>query len=287
MTFEKICIQRFGADPIHMPVPPEIERMRASAHPFAQTMATVLEATIKDAIAPEERPYVEAIEARRASLEEREDEITYLDFGAATKYGEQSAEEMYTGVERSRSVGHMCRRSSKPYRTCLMLMKMLRSTHAETCLELGTGLGLTACYQAAALELKGKGRVISLEGPDSIAAIAQETADQIGHGRISIEVGRWQDTLERVVAANRPIHCAFIDGHHDRDASMHYFDAILPGLADGAIFILDDIRWSEGMLEAWNLLKAHPQVEVSIDLVDTGVCWIAGTPQPAEHYSLQ
>lgn len=287
MSFEKICIQRFGADPVDMPRPVELDRMQASGHPFSRLMADVIGETIADRIGDDERPFVEAIERRRAALEEREDEIAYRDYGAASKYGEQTPEEMYEGVERSRSVGQMCRRSSKPYRACLMLLKLLRGTKSRNCLELGSGLGLTAAYQAAALEMNGSGTVMSLEGPQSIADIAEETANEIGYGRISIVAGRWQDTLSGVIAGHAPFDFAFIDGHHDRDASVGYFETILTGLADGAVFILDDIRWSDGMLEAWEAVRSHARVEVSIDLVDTGICWIADRVGKVESYALK
>ncbi len=286
MTFEKICIQRYGADVPAPPIPAEVVEMRASDQPFVRLMADVLDEVIAERIAPDEHAHVAAIEARRAELEACEDEITYLDFGAATKYAEQTAEEMYQGVERSRSLGAMCRRSSKPYRGALMLMKLVRRIQPETCLELGSGLGFTAAYQAAALKLNGKGHLVTLEGPASIAAVARATIADLGHGRVSVQVGRWQDTLDAVLSAHRPFDVAFIDGHHDRDASIGYFEAILPALSDGAVFILDDIRWSQGMLEAWTEISAHPRVNAAIDLVDTGIVQIGDQAKAAERHKL-
>ena len=286
MTFEEICIQRYDGNAPAAPIPHEVEVMRASSHPFVQLMAGVLEDVITDNVAADEAPHITAIEARRAELEASEAEITYLDYGAATKYAEQTAEEMYQGVERSRSLGAMSRRSSKPYRGALLLLKLLRQTQPEHCLELGSGVGITAAYQAAALDLNGRGHLVTLEGPASIAAVAEETVALLGHDRVSVQAGRWQDTLDAVLAANRPIDFAFIDGHHDRDASLGYFEAILPALSDGAVFILDDIRWSQGMLEAWTAISAHPRVDVSIDLVDTGLVRVTDAHMSAEHHKL-
>ena len=286
MSFEKTCIQRYGADEPAMPIPSEVDAMRASAHPFVRLMAGVLEDVITDSIDADEAPHIAAIEARRAELEACEDEISYLDFGAATKYAEQTPEEMYQGVERTRSLGAMSRRASKPYRGALLLLKLLRQFRPERCLELGSGVGMTAAYQAAALELNGKGRLVTLEGPATIAAVAEATVASLGHGRVTVQAGRWQDTLADVLAAGRPFDIAFVDGHHDRDASIGYFEAILPALSDGAVFILDDIRWSEGMLEAWTAISAHPRTEASIDLVDTGIIYVVNDPHTAEHHVL-
>lgn len=286
MTFEELIIQRFDADVPAMPIPPQVAEMRGSDHPFARAMADVIEDVITNRLEADEQPHVEAIEQRRAELETSEDDISYRDFGAATRDGDQTPEEMYEGVDRSRSVGHLCRRTSKPYRSAILLHKLLRKTKSVSCLELGTCLGISASYQAAALELNGAGRLITMEGAASVAALAQQTVDKLGHGRVTIEVGRFQDTLDGVLAANKPFDYAFIDGHHDGPATVDYYNRILPVLTDGAVVIYDDIRWSNGMLDAWNELKVHPSVEVSVDLVDIGICWTANAPRPAQHFSL-
>lgn len=284
MTFEELIIQRFDADVPEMAIPPAVAEMRASDHAFALDMADVIEDVIQNRIAPEERPHVDAIEARRATLEASEADISYMDFGAATRDESQTPEEMYEGVERSRTVGHLCRRTSKPYRSALLLHKLLRKTKSEACLELGSCLGISASYQAAALELNGAGRLITMEGAAPVAALAQETVDKLGHDRVKIVVGRFQDTLDGVLADEQPFDYAFIDGHHDGPATIDYYQRILPTLKDGSVVVYDDIRWSDGMLNAWNTLREHESVEVSVDLVDIGICWIARTPKPVQHF---
>lgn len=286
MTFEELIIQRFDADVPAMPIPPQVAEMRMSDHPFARAMADVIEDVIANRLDADEQPHVAAIEQRRAELEASEDDVSYRDFGAATRDGDQTPEEMYEGVDRSRSIGHLCRRTSKPYRSAILLHKLLRKTKSVSCLELGTCLGISASYQAAALELNGSGRLITMEGAAPVAALAQQTMDKLGHGRVTIEVGRFQDTLDGVLTANKPFDYAFIDGHHDGPATVDYYNRILPVLTDGAVVIYDDIRWSNGMLDAWNALKVHQSVEISIDLVDIGICWTANTPRPAQHFSL-
>lgn len=286
MTFEELIIQRFDADVPVLPVPPQLSRMRMSDHPFARTMAEVIEDMTADRIEADERPYVEAIERRRVELEASEDEISYRDYGAATRDGDQTAEEMYEGVARSRSVGHMCRRGAKPYRSSLLLLKLMRKIKPATCLELGTGLGISTAYEAAALELNGAGRLITLEGAPSIAELAHQTVEQLGHGRVEIEVGRFQDALDGVVARAGPVDFVFIDGHHHGPATVDYYTRILPALSDGAVVIFDDIRWSDSILDAWNQLKVHPSVDVSVDLVDIGICRTAATVTKAEHFTL-
>jgi predicted O-methyltransferase YrrM len=287
MNFTDLIIQRFDAEVPAMAMPQGVAGLKASNHPFARLMGDVVEEVIVNQVNDDERPHVDAIEARRAELEASEDDISYMDFGAATRDGDQTPEEMYEGVARERTVGHLCRRTSKPYRSALMLHKLVRRAGSKSCLELGTCLGISASYQAAALELNGAGRIITMEGAAPVAALAQQTVDRLGHGRVNIVVGRFQDTLDDTLAQHQPFDYAFIDGHHDGPATVVYYNAILPKLADGAIVVYDDIRWSNGMLDAWNELKQHENVEVSVDLVDIGICWVRNTPGTPEHHVVE
>ena len=284
MEFQYICVQRLGDQTPAMDPPSAIAEMRADGHPFSRDMADVIEAVIENRVEPDEAPHFAAIEARRADLEASEQDITYFDFGAATRDESQTPDEMYQGVERSRTVGHLCRRTSKPYRSAMLLHKLLRKTKRQSCLELGTCLGISGSYQAAALELNGAGRLITMEGAEPVAALAQQTIDQLGHDRVSIVVGRFQDTLDGVLEAHKPFDYAFVDGHHDGPATIEYCDRIFPVLTDNAVVVMDDIRWSDGMLASWNEMKQHPNVEVSIDLADIGILWVTRAPQPARHY---
>ena len=52
---------------------------------------------------------------------------------------------------------------------------------------------------------------------------------------------------------------------------MAYFEQCLHHIHPGTIFIFDDIHWSAGMEEAWNTIREHPKVIVSIDLYYLGI----------------
>lgn len=274
MQFAELIIQRYDAPLAPGYRPDGLAGLLHSAHPVAAAIGQAVADVAGDVISGEEHPHVEAIEARRRDLEASEREIRYRDFGAATRDSGQTPEEMYQGVARSRTLGDLCRRTSKPYRSGLLLMKLVEALKPENGLELGTCLGISASYQASAMQINGAGRLISLEGADAVAAVARETVARHGHGRVDIHVGRFQDTLPGVLRDHAPFDYAFIDGHHDGPATVQYFEMLEPVLTDEACVIYDDIRWSDGMLDAWNELRRRGNVEVAVDLVDIGICWL-------------
>ena len=53
-------------------------------------------------------------------------------------------------------------------------------------------------------------------------------------------------------------------GHHQYQPALDYFDALWRYSGQTAIFVFDDIRWSEGMLRAWAQLRADPRLDITV-----------------------
>lgn len=86
--------------------------------------------------------------------------------------------------------------------------------------------------------------------------------------------------MNDVLKKCEPVDYIFIDGHHDEEASLAYFEEILSFLADSALLIFDDINWSEGMRRVWNAIAHDRCVGVAVSLgpaglsvVDSSITW--------------
>lgn len=78
----------------------------------------------------------------------------------------------------------------------------------------------------------------------------------------------------------------FIDGDHQKDPTLAYFDQILPFLGPESVVVFDDIYWSWEMEQAWRLIQEHPRVRISLDLFRSGIVFI--DPElPKRHYVLK
>jgi len=78
----------------------------------------------------------------------------------------------------------------------------------------------------------------------------------------------------------------YFDGNHQKEASLHYFEKLLPLAHNDSVFIFDDIHWSREMEEAWEQIKAHPRVRVSIDTFYWGLVFFR-KEQEKEHFSIR
>ena len=78
----------------------------------------------------------------------------------------------------------------------------------------------------------------------------------------------------------------FIDGNHQKEATLNYFEILLSTTKNHSVFIFDDIYWSKGMTEAWESIKQHPKVTVSIDTFFWGMVFFR-TEQVKEHFVIR
>jgi predicted O-methyltransferase YrrM len=134
---------------------------------------------------------------------------------------------------------------------------------------MGTCLGISACYIASALKLNGRGHLVTLEGASAFADVAKENLKALGLNNTSINVGKFSGTLSNALQTMQPVEFLFIDGHHDRDATLDYFAQSRPYLATSNIVVFDDIDWSDGMREAWAKIRESAD---SFSLGNVGVC---------------
>lgn len=174
--------------------------------------------------------------------------------------------------EQNITVSRACRASKGPYRA-LPLYFLIRQFSPMSCLELGTNLGISAAYQAAALIANQKnGKIITMEGSKYRLKIARDLHQQLGFDNISYVQGIFNDTLPETLKNNPPIDYAFIDGHHQYEPTINYFNLIYQHCTDNCIFIFDDIRLSAGMRRAWRELRSDTRFSIVLDMFTFGIC---------------
>lgn len=186
-------------------------------------------------------------------------QIDRLDMGAGSQGG--------TKLD---TVSRLARKSSGTRAQLLFLARMASYFKPKSILELGTCLGLGAISMAGS---SPGSRVHTIEGCPQTADIARENIKKAGIDGITQHVGAFDDLLPGLLSELGPVDMAYIDGNHRGNATIAYFEMLLPCSTDQTILIFDDIRWSRDMLLAWKHIKAHPRVRVSMDLFTMGVAF--------------
>jgi predicted O-methyltransferase YrrM len=236
-----------------------------------QQIRQSLSETIFNQASAEEKSGINEIEQIRKKFTGNPTAVDIVDFGAGLPDSSRSENEMRLGVTHSTTYGEISL-GSKPPLWAFFLFRLSRNFKPSVILELGTCIGISAAYQATALKLNKKGKLISIEGSEVIAELARKNIDSLHIDNVRIINGRFMDVLSDVLKQNQPVDYVFIDGHHDGQATLEYFEMLLPHLSNQALLIFDDISWSDGMKQAWKTISKHKSVSAAVDLGMIGVC---------------
>jgi predicted O-methyltransferase YrrM len=198
------------------------------------------------------------VEKRRDLLLISDRKVTVTDFGAGSRVNNDLV----------KPVSQIAKNAAKPKKYGQLLHRIVSHYQPETMLELGTSLGITSMYEASANK---SGKLYTHEGCPETAKIAHGIFHAYPLKNIEIVVGDFAKTLDNTLSKIDKIDYAFFDGNHQKIPTLEYFEKSLEKAHDQTLFIFDDIHWSDEMEEAWETIKEHPRVTVTIDLFFIGL----------------
>ena len=208
------------------------------------------------------------LETKRAQLKKDHRRISVSDFGAGSKYR--------AGNERA--ISHIAKQSLKSKKYAQLLFRLGHHLKAKRVLELGTSLGLSTSYLALS---NSKTEVVSIEACPNIHREAKEIFKHFKIENVKAINATFQDALPDLKGR---FDIIFIDGHHDGAACLTYLEALKKHLSQEAFVVVDDIRWSQGMFEAWLKMKQDPFFQVKLDVFELGI--LIRRPQQANAYHI-
>ena len=201
------------------------------------------------------------LEALKEKLMREKGIISVTDLGAGTT----------SGLGNTRKIGYIARTSSKPAKYGRLLFRLADYFKPATILELGTSLGFSSSYLALG---NPSSKVITIEGCPNIAKLAQSNFNQLNIQNIHLVIGNFDEKLTAILNNLARIDLVFIDGNHKEEPTINYFEQCLSKANNETVFIIDDIHWSEGMENAWNKIRNHHSVTLSVDIFSMGIIFV-------------
>jgi len=202
----------------------------------------------------------EMIEKVRKDLLSRARFIKRVDLGA------RAIEFPYS--QRFVRVRDIARKSSVSPKKGQFLYRLVRYFKPRTIIELGTAFGISTMYMAMGYP---NCHIRTVEGCTDTLNIASHNFSRLGLGNIQEICGNFDDKLPEILASLGYVDMLFCDGNHKKETTLKYFDICLSHIHNHSIFVFDDIYYSHGMRSAWENIRQHPSVRVSIDLFSMGI----------------
>jgi len=181
-----------------------------------------------------------------------------------------------------RKISDIAKRAGISKKRAQLLGRLVTYFKSETILEIGTSLGIATASMSLA---NSTSKIITLEGCKNTAEVANNSFKNFSLQNIELIIGNFNDTLPKVIK-NSTFDLIFFDGNHQKEPTIDYFEQCLSCSHNDSIFIFDDIYWSAGMNEAWNYIKEHPKVTISIDTYYWGIVFFR-KEQPKQHFTIR
>lgn len=230
---------------------------------------------VSEVIYSEEKPSNgDQIETLRAELLKDETQIEQEDLGA-----ENSINKRF----RWRKVSEMTKVMSTTPKFGKLFYRLGKEFKAENAIELGTAMGIGSLYLKSGLGENG--RLITIEGCPNTSNKAKNNFSKLNE-KIETINGDFQHHLQDALESIPKLDLIYIDGHHQKKPTLKYFEQSLSKAHNDTCFIFDDIYWSKGMAEAWESIKQHPKVTVTIDLYRVGLVFIR-EEQAKENFTIR
>lgn len=208
----------------------------------------------------------------RDSLLQNKSTIEVTDFGAGSRVFKSN----------TRAINQIAQNAGISRKDARLLFRIVNYFKPENILEIGTSLGLAS----SALALGNpKAKITSLEGCPETAKIAQKQFQKFDFNIDSI-ISQFESYLETETVKSSSFDLIYFDGNHSKKATLRYFESLLSTVNNETVWIFDDIHWSSGMEEAWEVIKKHPKVTVTIDTFQWGFVFFR-KEQEKEHFILR
>ena len=217
-------------------------------------------------------PEYNLLKQYRKGLQENTEVLEVTDFGAGSR--------VFTSNRRT--VQQIASNAGITAKNGELLFRLSRYFGPQSILEIGTSLGLATAALATG---SPKATITSLEGCPVTAQKARGELAKYDFTNVSVHTTAFSAYFT-MLPKTTSYDFVYFDGNHQKQATLAYFEQLLPTTTNDTVWIFDDIHWSAGMEEAWEILKKHPKVSVTIDTFQWGIVFFR-REQEKQHFVIR
>ena len=216
-------------------------------------------------------PSYKILKNYRNDLLNNESVLTVKDFGAGSRVFKSN----------TRNVSQIAKNAGITKKRAQLLYRITQYFKPNSILELGTSLGLAT----SAMSLGNpEGKIVSIEGCPETTLIAKQQFDRYHLNNIDIRTNEFSKALKKL--KSNKFDLIYIDGDHQKESTLYYFNSLMNHIKNDSLMIFDDIYWSKGMAEAWETIKQHEMVSVTIDTFNWGLVFFR-KEQAKQHFTIR
>lgn len=207
----------------------------------------------------------------RKSLLKNKSKIKITDLGAGSHITKQN----------ERRISEIAKNAGSTPNSAKLLYRLTNYFKPDSILELGTSLGIATHAMCLG---NPNSFITTVEGCPNISGFTKNNLKSQPLNNINQITGNFYDVTKKL--ASNTYDLVFFDGNHQKEPTLNYFETLLQTTHNDSVFIFDDIHWSKGMTQAWETIKQHPKVTVTIDTFFWGFVFFR-KEQVKEHFTIR
>lgn len=217
-------------------------------------------------------PIYSKLNSYRRDLLNNHETINVTDFGAGSRVFKSN----------ERAIKDIAKNAGVSNKRAQLLLKLTNYFDFKNALELGTSLGIgTSAIGFDNKEIK----ITTLEGCPATAKIAQQQFHKYDLNNIHSVVTDFSDYLT-TIPKEQLFDFIYFDGNHQKEATLEYFNHLISHTHNNSVLVFDDIHWSKEMEEAWEEIKQHPKVHITVDTFFWGFVFL-NTELRQQHFKIR
>ncbi len=216
-------------------------------------------------------PVYATLDKYRKYLLDNKDTIEVTDFGAGSRIFKSN----------TRKIADIAKNAGISKKRAQLLLRLITYFKPNTALELGTSLGLATTAMALGCS---NTKITSVEGCPKTYEFAKKQFEQNNLKNISPINANFDSFFKK---NKENFDFVYFDGNHQKKATLQYFYTLVEQVHNDTVFIFDDIHWSKDMEEAWEDIKKHQQVKITIDTFYWGFAFFRNETKHKEHFIIR
>ena len=213
----------------------------------------------------------------RKSLLANKNTIEVTDFGAGSRVFKSN----------TRAINQIAKNAGISAKRAELLFRITNYFQPQNILEIGTSLGLaTSALSLGSRSFGTKAKITTLEGCPETIKQCQYQLQKFNVNNVKCVTTEFYSYLKTFDFRLSTFDLIYFDGNHSKQATLDYFELLLPTITNESVWIFDDIHWSKDMEEAWKIIQNHPKVSVTIDTFQWGIVFFR-EEQLKEHFVIR
>jgi|TARA_R100000479_G_scaffold33554_3_gene14222 predicted O-methyltransferase YrrM len=212
-----------------------------------------------------------ALNNHRETLLADSEKIEVTDFGAGSRVFKTN----------NRKVADIAKHAGVTKKRQRLLFRLVQYFQPNSIVELGTSLGMATTAMALG---NPNASVKTVEGcPNTL----KKASNYFTKNKLQ-NIKTFNQSFDRFFKENtsETYDFVFIDGNHNKEHTVAYFNQLLKKIHNDSVLVFDDIYWNPSMTEAWQEILKHPKVTVSIDTFQWGLIFFR-KEQRKQHFSIR